>query len=668
MIAPPHPQEAQRRAEIKRRRETSVFWACVHLLGSLKVAVVLLISIAALIAFATVMESRFDSDVARYYIYDNSLFKMWLFVLVLNLLCAAFTRWPWQRKHVGFVVTHAGIILMLAGAVIGHSWGFEAFVTLDKTKPPESRLIVRENIVTVQAPNGARWQMPFESKMRPPSEERPVILPVEGTNLRIVIDRATENLEADDTLAPSADPTAPAGVAVHFLNPGMGQNAAAILMQTPEMETYDFFGMAKVKLVDSLDEAHPITPAKVEEAKPASPPPEAALFHETQIVFARDPQPVVDNDTGTASGYTAKLSAVAGKPTEFELIVTAPNGTVKSWPVQHLLGKWHNVLGDGDPVHLRVAKYWPEFAMKPGGPVSLSDQPKNPAVLLQITGPGKPAVEGKAPAPTGPQPMPKGLAMRIALAKEPGKIVYETEREGKLETRAVAAKGETVRLGWSKWEMKVDDALAHAEVLRDMKECVGTPPPMMAASMRPGLRARLETVDGKSGPAVWVPAGTSRLLLSGKDFSSDGVRMGYGQRVIPLTYTITLEDFQVPRDEGTDTPSNYISTLRFDEPSTGRVVHGTAQMNSPAMFPGEFWRSLVGMNYKYSQANWDPENLNETTLQVLYDPGWLFKWTGSLGICIGIALMFYFMPKRSAQERSGREDADEEPGTGERRE
>jgi hypothetical protein len=39
---------------------------------------------------------------------------------------------------------------------------------------------------------------------------------------------------------------------------------------------------------------------------------------------------------------------------------------------------------------------------------------------------------------------------------------------------------------------------------------------------------------------------------------------------------------------------------------------------------------------------------------VLYDPGWPFKWIGSLGICCGIALMFYFMPKRSAKER--RED------------
>ncbi len=135
MTANPKPSaEAARRAAIKHRRETSAFWMAVHLLGSLNVAVVLLVSIAGMIAFATFMESRFDTAVARYYIYDNPLFTAWLIVLVLNLLCAAFTRWPWQRKHVGFVVTHAGIILMLTGAMVGRAWGFEAFVTLDKTK------------------------------------------------------------------------------------------------------------------------------------------------------------------------------------------------------------------------------------------------------------------------------------------------------------------------------------------------------------------------------------------------------------------------------------------------------------------------------------------------------------------------------------------------------
>jgi len=147
---------------------------------------------------------------------------------------------------------------------------------------------------------------------------------------------------------------------------------------------------------------------------------------------------------------------------------------------------------------------------------------------------------------------------------------------------------------------------AHAELHHDVKEFTGTVTPMMANSLLPGIRAHLLAPDGTSGPPVWIPAGTSRELFSSKSFSSDIVRLGFGQRVIPLTFFITLENFEVPRDEGTDTPSNYISSLRFDEPSTGRVVRDKAYMNSPAMFPGDFWRSLLGWNYKFSQANWKP--------------------------------------------------------------
>jgi hypothetical protein len=245
--------------------------------------------------------------------------------------------------------------------------------------------------------------------------------------------------------------------------------------------------------------------------------------------------------------------------------------------------------------------------------------------------------------------------MRIALAKEPGRIVYELERAGKIEARATAAQGGTIHLGWSKWEAHVDAVLAHAELHRDMKEFTGTVTPMMAESLRPGIRARLVAPDGNSGPVEWIPSGTSRELFNGNDFAT----IGFGQRVIPLTFSITLENFEVPRDEGTDTPSNYISSLRFEDAATGRVVRDKAYMNSPAMFPGDFWRSLLGWNYKFSQANWNPENLNETTLQVLYDPCWPFKWIGSLGICSGIALMFYFMPKRSPGERAGREEEEQ---------
>ncbi|PZR76347.1 MAG: cytochrome C biogenesis protein ResB, partial [Chthoniobacterales bacterium] len=42
-----------------------------------------------------------------------------------------------------------------------------------------------------------------------------------------------------------------------------------------------------------------------------------------------------------------------------------------------------------------------------------------------------------------------------------------------------------------------------------------------------------------------------------------------------------------------------------------------------------------------SQASWNPQNLSESTIQILRDPGWSLKWIGSLLIVTGVFLMFY---------------------------
>ena len=42
-----------------------------------------------------------------------------------------------------------------------------------------------------------------------------------------------------------------------------------------------------------------------------------------------------------------------------------------------------------------------------------------------------------------------------------------------------------------------------------------------------------------------------------------------------------------------------------------------------------------------SQASWNPENLGQSTVQILRDPGWLLKWIGSVLICTGIFMLFY---------------------------
>ena len=70
----------------------SVIWRSVHALGSLDLAILLLISLAGVCAIATFLESGFSARVARAYVYNAPWFNVWLLLLALNLTCSAATR------------------------------------------------------------------------------------------------------------------------------------------------------------------------------------------------------------------------------------------------------------------------------------------------------------------------------------------------------------------------------------------------------------------------------------------------------------------------------------------------------------------------------------------------------------------------------------------------
>jgi hypothetical protein len=123
------------------------------------------------------------------------------------------------------------------------------------------------------------------------------------------------------------------------------------------------------------------------------------------------------------------------------------------------------------------------------------------------------------------------------------------------------------------------------------------------------------------------------------------VRIGYGLELKTVPFSIALTSFEVPRDEGTETPSDFRASVLFRNLNSGQEKEGHIRMNHPASYPGGLWANLTGLNYNFSQAEWNPDDLKETTLQVLYDPGWLLKWIGSLAICAGIATMFYLRPR-----------------------
>jgi hypothetical protein len=65
-----------------------------------------------------------------------------------------------------------------------------------------------------------------------------------------------------------------------------------------------------------------------------------------------------------------------------------------------------------------------------------------------------------------------------------------------------------------------------------------------------------------------------------------------------------------------------------------------------------------------SQASWNPNDLTQSSVQILRDPGWLFKWTGSLILCAGLVTMFIFRRPASSVASPSPATAVDRPETG----
>jgi cytochrome c-type biogenesis protein CcsB len=89
----------------------------IHSLGSMKIAVALLVIILVALAAGTIIESLRNSDAAAAAVYGAPWFRILLALFALNLGFSLVDLWPWGRQRIGFVITHGSILVILLGAL-----------------------------------------------------------------------------------------------------------------------------------------------------------------------------------------------------------------------------------------------------------------------------------------------------------------------------------------------------------------------------------------------------------------------------------------------------------------------------------------------------------------------------------------------------------------------
>jgi len=601
--------------------------------ASLKLAVILLAVLIVGAIAGTLYESSFDAKVARAYVYGAPWFNAWLIFLAANLTVSALSRLPWRKHHVAFLVTHLGIITLLTGSLIGRIWGVEGTITLFKGEPPANRLLVDEHQLRVRDSDGVEKGYPAEFIHRPPTPQKPWDLGLLAGGGRLSIVDYAPAIEGKLNPKPINDGGVPA---LHFTiaTAMMGQKLESWLMAGDREHGSFNMGLATIELKRG-------TAADGRGDSPNRPPTEQGEveIEEAIFAFAKAPEEQIAKVIkGGNSGAKVQLSAPSrdGGSNKGSVVISLKE---KTWTfdVAQNLGK--DAAMDGSPFTARIENYWPDFRIENGKPTSVGDQPNNPAVVVIVRGKAVPV--SAAPNPHGDTKPGVAPDMPADAADAPNHLTLFIADDGgvsyALESRKTGRSSGKLEMdtplttGWADWQLTVDRTMPHAEEWMDFNPITA---PAAGPELPDGLRIRIEQA-GKTSEQ-WVPSGWQITMPAG----TTHVQVAYGWKQIPLPIALELLDFEVQRNEGSDSPAGFKSTVRVSN-AEGESATGQCWMNNPFSYPGQWSRTWSGLTYKMSQASWNPDNLGQSTIQILRDPGWLLKWIGSLLIVSGIFMLFY---------------------------
>ena len=619
--------------------------------ASLKLAVVLLAVLIIAAIAGTIYESSFDAKVARAYVYGAPWFNLWLVLLAANLTASALSRWPWRKHHAAFLITHLGIITLLTGSLIGRIWGIEGTITLFKGESPTNRLVVDQHQLRVHDVDGIIKGFPAEFLHHPPTPQRPRHLGTLASGARLQIVDYAPAIEGKLNPKPVADGGAPA---LHFTisTAMMNQHLESwLLVDDPQHGSFSM-GLANIELKRGIAPSASLNTRLRESAAGQASRGEAIELEESIFAFTKAPGEQVGRVAkGASTGAKVRLDQPQNG--NKGRVVISLGDKEASFDVAENLGREVGIRGT--ELKLKIDNYWPDFRIQGGRPSSLSDQPNNPVVLITIHGKAAPAAE-TAPNPHGagtefnttggPPAMPPVGAeapnhLTLFIAND-GAITYELVSRTNGKSSGNIDLNKPLPTGWADWQLKIDKLMPHAKQWVDFTP-IKTEKTSIAADLPDGVRVRLEQNSEKF--EQWVPAGWQITVPT----SPNQTMIAYGWKVIGLPVGLELLDFEVKRNEGSDSPAGFKSTLRVVT-ADGETATGSCWMNNPFSFPGAWWRTWTGLTYKISQASWNPENLGQSTVQILRDPGWLLKWIGSLLVVIGVFMMFYLQPYRKQTE------------------
>ncbi len=633
-------------------------------LASLKLAVISLLTLSAVLAYGTFFESKYGTSAVQDVIYRSTPFALLLAVLGVNILCAATIRFPWKRRQIGFVITHLGLLILLAGSFLSKQYAEEGQVGYLEGEEhdvvmaqPDSAILRLRRLDPGTGKLDKEYEIPFQPGPFAWGPDRVEDLSHDGEPFRV---KLTGFLPASARRF-LHEPAATGSEGVPMLQ------LSAMARPPGSPREFDLFAMrqedpsGRMRWLVARNEFGRV----VRDVKPAR-----FVFQ-----FAETPDLLDDFLHPPADPNTQRLARL-------HYVDKQGKERVFDWPVDDKPRT--ETLPDSDltATFVRTDTY-PDANRAIGRDTGESTFPVVHFKVQKGSGPSQ-GVEGFSTLPamakfmaervgqTGTPLLRVGyftppLEADIAESRKPGVNPMSLTRgvieilgtpDGKLYRRVFALDGMRVAPGPFRPEedvaafggegramsltFRVDHYLPSG---KEVQTCVPVNlPPNEVDNGFKAVRVAL-TVKGENRE-FWVrrtgefePAfgreGAGPVLF--KDAAYD---VAYDLVRKPLGFRMKLEDFQSDTDPGSSKRSSYISTVLINDPEKGiEDERRKIWMNNPMNHRG----------YAFYQSNFTPiEDANEqptgqfrSVFQVRYDPAWQVMYAGSYLVILGAFIQFY---------------------------
>lgn len=561
-----------------------------RLLGSLSFAVILLAALALLLIVSTFIESRYGTAVAQRLVYQTGWFDAFLALLGVNITCSTLTRWPFKKKHTGFVITHSGILLVLAGSLLTRLLGAEGQLYVPEGQTSD-RIFLGQYEVVVEDP---RQDKPLATFLLGRSNKAGALISrlPDGTEVRLA--QVVDSAQWDETYEEGpVDAAANPAVRLSFTSKAMGASFDFGLVRNhPERPDghLSVFGPATAVLA---------------ETEPADKPSVAALsFIKDGVKIAELPLAEISKDGPTPLGTTG--------------------------------------------YSITAFEYYPDARVGgEGGLVSVSDTPSNPAVRLHLTDAegrtshhlkfanypdfesmhrkdGDEPTDVRVEFKSGASHEHHGATFTI-YPKDGGWHYRARSRQGDITARGEVEIGKTVDTGWADFQVVVTRIYQRAQVRPLVK-------PSSSSSKYPASRVIADR-DGATVFDQWIgPDHFARLP------GEHPLILSMRQRSLAVPFSVTLKDFRKVDYPGTRRAASFESDVVLSDASVKTEIHRTIRMNEPMDYAG----------YRIFQSSYLQEPSGEASIfTVAKNPGVTLLYTGSTVLFIGTFITF-FVPALSS--------------------